>query len=69
MRQRTMVMCLFLVLQARTSTMRIDDAPPIVLFDDQVDTPLRVEYEEITQERIPMRLLDKYEGSLQRKTR
>jgi len=54
-----MVVCLFLVLQARTSTMRIDDAPPIVLFDDQVDTLLRVEYEEIKQEKIPMRLLDK----------
>jgi len=39
--------------------MHIDDAPPIVLFDDQVDTLLRVEYEEITQEKIPMRLLDK----------
>jgi len=54
-----MVAYLLLVLQAQTSTMRLDDAPPIVLFDDQVDTLLRVEYEESRQEKIPMRLLDK----------
>ncbi len=45
--------------QARTSINPIDDAPPIVLFDDQMDTLLRVEYEESKQETIPMSLLDK----------
>ena len=43
----------------RNSIIPIDDAPPIVLIDDQMDTLLRVEYEESKQESIPMGLLDK----------
>jgi hypothetical protein len=58
-RTRTTVGYLLPVLQAQVSTIPIDDAPPIVLFDDQIDTLLRVEYEESKQETIPMRLLDK----------
>ena len=45
--------------QVRISISSIDDAPPMVLFDDQMDTLLRVEYEERKQETIPMSLLDK----------
>ena len=59
MRPRTMVGCSLPILKARTSTNPIDDVPAIVLFDDQMDTLLRVEYEESKQETIPMRLLDK----------
>jgi hypothetical protein len=59
MHPRTMVGCPLPILQARASINPIDDAPPIVLFDDQMDTLLRVEYEESKQEAIPMRLLDK----------
>ena len=47
------------MVQVRTSITPTDDAPPIVLFDDQMDTLLRVDYEEGKQEMIPMRLLDK----------
>jgi hypothetical protein len=54
-----MVGCPLTKLKARTSINPVDDAPPIVLFDDQIDTLLRVEYEEDKQEAIPMRLLDK----------
>jgi len=59
MRPRTMARCSLPILNARTSFSPIDDAPAIVLFDDQIDTLLRVEYEEDRQESIPMRLLDK----------
>ena len=68
MQPRAMVGCPLLILQALTSINPIDDAPPIVLFDDQMDTLLRVEYEESKQETIPMRLLDKYDRSLSRET-
>lgn len=59
MRPRTMVGYLLPTVQIQTSIILIDDAPPIVLFDDQMDTLLRVDYEESKEETIPMRLLDK----------
>ena len=58
-RRRTMVGFPLPMVQILTSIIPIDDAPPIVLFDDQMDTLLRVDYGESKQETIPMRLLDK----------